>query len=108
MAIHRLLTRFAINFPGFNSISLLVLYVQGGTRGNSVNRGQAITLLTDLCLKEKMVQPNFVVIEQRGPGPDAYQLKIKGYDDSESVKKFVQNKNFSVEEDKDKNYLLIF
>lgn len=71
-----------------------------------MNRGQAITLLTDLCLKEKIVQPNFVIIEQRGP--NAYQLKIKEIYDSESVKKFVQKKNFSVEEDKDKNYLLIF
>ena len=71
-----------------------------------MNRGQAITLLTDLCLKEKIVQPNFVIIEHREP--DAYQLKIKGNYDSELIKMFVQKKNFSVEEDKDEGYLLIF
>ena len=62
-----------------------------------MKRGQAITLLTDLCLKEKLVQPTFVIIEHREP--DEYQLKIKGDYDSEVIKKFVQKKNFSVEEE---------
>jgi len=65
---------------------------------------QAITLLTDLCLKEKLVQPSFVIIEQREP--NEYQLKIKGDYDSETIKKFVQKKNFSVQEDG--VFLLIF
>ncbi len=71
-----------------------------------MKRGQAITLLTDLCLKEKLVQPTFVIIEHREP--DEYQLKIKGDYDSESIKKFVQKKNLSVEENKENGYLLIF
>ena len=69
-----------------------------------MNRGQAITLLTDLCLKEKLVQPTFVIIEHKEP--DEYQLKIKGDYDSEAIKKFVQKKNFSVQEDK--TFLFIF
>ena len=74
--------------------------------GERMNRGQAITLLTDLCLKEKLVQPTFVILEHREP--DVYQLKIKGDYDCELIKKFAQKKNFSVEEDKDQGYLLIF
>ena len=71
---------------------------------SSTKRVQAITLLTDLCLKEKLVQPSFVIIEQREP--NEYQLKIKGDYDSETIKKFVQKKNFSVQEDG--VFLLIF
>lgn len=71
-----------------------------------MKRGQAITLLTDLCLKEKLVKPPFVSIEHREP--DAYQLEITGDYKSEPIKKFAKEKNFSVEEDKDKRYLLIF
>ena len=73
-----------------------------------MKRGQAITLLTDLCLKEKLVQPTSVIIEHREP--DAYQLKLKitGDYDRELIKKFVQKKNFSVEEEKDKEHILIF
>ena len=57
-----------------------------------------------MSLIEKLVQPTFVIIENREP--DEYQLKIKGDYDIEVIKKFIQKKNFSVEENKE--YLLIF
>ena len=71
-----------------------------------MKRGEAINLLSDLALKEKLVKPSLVSIEHREP--DAYQLKIKGNYDIGLIAKFVQKRNFSVEEDKDKGLLVIF
>jgi len=71
-----------------------------------MKRGEAITLLTELCLKEKLVRPSFVSIDQRNAG--VCQLKFKGDYDREVIEKFVQKRNFSIEEDKENGVLVIF
>jgi hypothetical protein len=73
--------------------------------GERMKRGQAITLLKDSCLKERIVKPVFVSIDHSDPND--YKLKIKGDYDIESIEQFVQKRNFSVKEDKDKGFLVI-
>ena len=69
-----------------------------------MKKGEAINLLSDLALKEKLVKPSLVSIEHREP--DTYQLKIKGNYDIGLIGKFMQKRN-SVEEDKGKGILVI-
>ena len=74
--------------------------------GKHMRRGEAVTLLTELSLKEKLVRPSFVSIDHRNGG--VYQLKFKGEYDRDLIEKFVQKRNFSVEEDKEKGFIVIF
>jgi hypothetical protein len=70
-----------------------------------VNRKQAVALVTEL-VDGGLVKPRIVVIDQRKP--EQYQLKIKGDYNLLSINEFVKMKNYAVEEDTVKGYLLIF
>jgi hypothetical protein len=71
-----------------------------------MKREEAITLLTELSLKGKLVRPSFVSVDHRNAC--VYELKFKGDYDREVIEKFVQKRNFSVEEDKEEGFLVIF
>ena len=71
-----------------------------------MKRGEAITLLTELCLKEKLVRPSFVSIDHKNVS--VCQLKFRGDYDRKVIEEFVQERNFSIEEDKEKGVLVIF
>ena len=69
-----------------------------------MKRGEALILLTDLTLKEKLVKPSLVCMEQRKPG--RFQLKIKGDFDIEQIEILLKNRGVSFTQLKD--YLIIF
>jgi hypothetical protein len=74
-----------------------------------MKRGEAVNLLADISLKEKLVQPSLVSLDRRDNNSyNSYQLKIKGDYDFELLKMYAESKNFTVEEDKAKRFLIIY
>jgi hypothetical protein len=67
-----------------------------------MNRKEAIALLSELGANQ-LVNPNFVLIEERKP--NAYQLKIKGDYCLQEIKLFLKNR-FLINENNN-NYLII-
>jgi hypothetical protein len=70
-----------------------------------MKRHEAVALLKELG-SEHLLQPTFVVIEQRKP--DSYQLCVKGDYDRCQIEVFIQKYALSVEEDITKGVLCIF
>jgi hypothetical protein len=70
--------------------------------GEPMNRKEAIALLSELGTNQ-LVNPNFVLIEERRP--HVYQLKIKGDYCLQEIKLFLKNM-FSITENN--NYLIIY
>jgi hypothetical protein len=66
-----------------------------------MKRAEAVALLKELGLAQ-LIQPSFVLIEQRFP--DVYQLRIKGNYDFQEIGLFFNNR-FLIEEFE--NYLVI-
>ncbi len=66
-----------------------------------IKRAEAVALLKELNA-EQLIQPSFVIVEQRFP--DIYQLRIKGDYNLQDLTIFLNNR-FSIEECK--NYLVI-
>lgn len=69
-----------------------------------MKRHEAVALLKELSA-EHLLQPSWVLIEQRKP--DSYQLCIKGAYDRSDIGIFVQRYNLEIE-DSTKGYLCIF
>jgi hypothetical protein len=69
--------------------------------GYNIKRAEAVALLKELG-SEQLIQPSFVLIEQRFP--DIYQLKIKGNYNLQEIGIFLKTR-FLVEENE--NYLII-
>ncbi len=86
-----------------NGIKLLSLLVPRGF-GKFMKRGDALILLTDLTLKEKLVKPSLVCMEQRKPA--RFQLKIKGDFDIEQVEILLKNRGLNYTQLE--GYLIIF
>ncbi len=63
-----------------------------------LDRKEAVALVKELGDRE-LVQPVFVVIENRTP--DKIQLRIKGNYDCRQVEMFLKNRGFSYKENKD-------
>lgn len=63
-----------------------------------MDRKEAIALVKELGDRE-LVQPTFVVIENKSP--DKLQLKIKGEYDCHQIEVFLKNRGFSFQETKD-------
>jgi hypothetical protein len=76
-----------------------------GFKGNTLKREEAVALLKELGAKH-FIQPLGVVIEKRKP--DSFQLKIKGYYDCRLIEDFVKSKDLAVEENTEKDCLIIF
>ena len=72
--------------------------------GNILKRKEAVALLKELSAKQ-IIQPTFVLLEQRKP--DSFELQIKGNFDFQGINQFVNNR-FTVKEDTEKGYLTIF
>lgn len=89
----------------FHRKSLLILYVHLGMRGEHVKRSEAVALLKELSA-EHLIQPSWVLIQQRKP--DDYQLCFKGDYDIHQIEVFLENRTLSVEEDTTAGYLCIF
>lgn len=68
-----------------------------------MKRNEAVALLKELS-SEHLIQPTFVIIQQRKP--ERYQLEIKGEYDRQLIEKFLNNRNAVLEETG--NYLVIF
>lgn len=68
-----------------------------------MKRTEAVVLLKELG-SEHLIQPTFVIIQQREP--DRYQLEIKGGYNRQLIEKFLSIRNFAFEENE--NYLVIF
>jgi hypothetical protein len=72
--------------------------------GETMKRKEAIALLKELSDKQ-LIQPTFVLIEQRKP--DSFELEIKGNFDCQAIDQFVNNR-FMVKENLEKGILIIF
>jgi len=72
---------------------LLVLHARSEI-GKRMKSDEAIILLTELCLGEKLVKPSLVSINHIGP--NGYILRIKANCELEATGKFVQKKHFSL------------
>jgi hypothetical protein len=70
-----------------------------------MKRNEAVALLKELG-SEHLLQPSFVIIEQRKP--DRYQLCVKGDYDRHEIEDFLQKYNLAIEEDVTRGLLCIF
>jgi hypothetical protein len=70
-----------------------------------MQRYEAVALLKELDA-EHLINPSFVLIEQRKP--DRYELQIKGFYDLELIKGFAKQYDLTVKEDATKGNLVIF
>ena len=70
-----------------------------------MKRSEAVALLKELGA-EHLLQPNWVLIEQRKP--DSYQLCVKGDYDRYRIEVFIQKYTLAIEEDIAKGYMCIF
>ncbi len=70
-----------------------------------MRREQAVALVKEL-VGNNLIQTTWLLIEKRTP--DSYQLKFKGDWDHCSLDDFLKNRNLSIEENKEKQYLVIF
>jgi len=68
-----------------------------------LDRKEAVALIKELG-DRKLIQPTFVVIENRTP--KKHQLKIKGDYDCQGIEVFLKNRGFTYTVNKD--YLVIF
>lgn len=70
-----------------------------------MRREQAVALVKEL-VGNNLIQTNWLLIDKRKP--DSYELKFKGDWDRCSLEDFLKNHNLSIEENKEKQYLVIF
>jgi hypothetical protein len=70
-----------------------------------MKRHEAVALLKELG-SEHLLQPSWVLIEQRKP--DSYQLCVKGDYDLNGIEAFLQKYNLAIEEDVTKRLVCIF
>jgi DNA-binding PadR family transcriptional regulator len=70
-----------------------------------MRRGEAVALLKELGA-EGLIQPSWVLIEQRRP--EKYQLCVKGDYDLHQIELFLEKYTLAIEEDKTKGFLCIF
>ncbi len=71
-----------------------------------MKRGEALILLTDLTLKEKLVKPSLVRIKQRKP--ECYELQIIGFYNVDLIRAFAQKHDLTIDEEITKGCLRIF
>ena len=70
-----------------------------------MRREQAVALVKEL-VDNNLIQTNWLLIDKRKP--DSYELKFKGDWDRYSLNDFLKNRNLVIEENKEKQYLVIF
>ena len=70
-----------------------------------MQRYEAVAVMKELDA-EHLINPSFVLIEQRKP--DRYELQIKGFYDLELIKGFAKQYDLAVKEDTTKGHLVIF
>ena len=64
---------------------------------------QAVALVKELVVNN-LIQTNWLSINKRKP--DSYELKFRGYCESQLLDAFLQNRNLEIEENKEKVFVL--
>ncbi len=98
-------------YRGFNNclviiaIIMNIVYVPIKWGGTIVNRVEAMALLKEL-VAVNLVDPSFINMLQREP--NHYQLQIKGEYFRSGLEEYAKRFGLSIEEDKERKYLVIF